>query len=97
MIERHHSFGIDQQGGKGMAGFRQDVCPTICSDSHGTPYAVVYVVDPLKSNSMKSKNPHSGFHREHIAPCIDTSCQSPIRNGGGTIIVQRCHREPSGN
>ena len=97
MIEWHHSFGIDQQGGKGMAGCGQDVCPTICSDSHGTPHAVVYVVDPLKSNSMKSRNPHSGFHREHIAPCIDTSCQSPIRNGGGTIIVQRCHREPSGN
>lgn len=97
MIERHHSFGIDQQGGKGMTGYGQDVCPTICSDSHGTPHAVVYVVDPLKSNSMKSRNPHSGFHREYIAPCLDTSSQSPIRNGGGAIIVQRCHRESSVN
>lgn len=90
-------MNIDQQGGKGMAGYSQDVCSTICSDSHGTTHAVVYVIDPLKSNSMQSRNSHSGFHREHISPCIDTSCQSPIRNGGGAIIVQRFHRGLSEN
>lgn len=92
MIEKHHSFGIDQQGGKGMAGYGQDVCPTICSDSHGTPHAVVYVVDPLKSNSMKSRNPHSGFHMEDVACCIDTSTPCPNKGQGGLAIVFKRRR-----
>lgn len=92
MSDVYRSYGIDQQGGKGMAGFARDVCPTICSDSHGTPHAVMYVVDPLKSNSMKSKNPHSGFHKESISLCLDTSTQSPIRNGGGMMVVQKMKR-----
>ena len=35
-------YGIDQQGGKGNAGFTEDVSPTVLSDSHGTPHAVCY-------------------------------------------------------
>lgn len=35
------------------------------------------VMDPLKSNSMKSKNPHSGFHFEDISLCLDTSNTEP--------------------
>lgn len=42
----------------------------------------------LGSNSMKSPNPNSGFHLIHVAPCLDTSSQSPIRNQGGMVIVQ---------
>ena len=37
------AFGIDQQGGKGGANYTEDVAPTICSDSHGTPHAVCKV------------------------------------------------------
>lgn len=44
--------------------------------------------DPLGSNSMKSPNPHSGFHEIQVAPCLDTSSQSPQRNQGGMVIVQ---------
>lgn len=47
------------------------------------------VMDPLKSNSMKSKNPHSGFHFENISLCLDTSTQNPIRNGGGGMVIQQ--------
>ena len=36
---------IDQQGGKGGANYAENVSPTICSDSHGTPHAVCYSVD----------------------------------------------------
>lgn len=50
------------------------------------------VMDPLKSNSMKSKNPHSGFHFEDISLCLDTSTQNPIRNGGGGMVIQRRKR-----
>ena len=35
-----HCYAIDQQGGKGGANYSVDVCPTILSDSHGTPHAV---------------------------------------------------------
>ena len=35
-------YAIDQQGGKGTCGCTEDICPTICSDSHGTPHAVAY-------------------------------------------------------
>ena len=37
-------YGIDQQGDKGMANYLTDVCPTILSDSHGTPHAVCYSI-----------------------------------------------------
>ena len=54
------------------------------------PDKPLYVVcDPLKSNSMKSKNPHSGFHFEDISLCLDTSTQNPIRNGGGGMVIYR--------
>ena len=50
------------------------------------------VMVPLKSNSMKSKNPHSGFHFEEVSGCLDTSSQKPIRNGGGGMVIQRRKR-----
>lgn len=49
-----------------------------------TPRCVI--VDPLASNSMKSQNPYSGFHRSEYAPTLDTSSQSPTRNAGGLLI-----------
>lgn len=35
-------YGIDQQGGKSNCGYLENVMPTICSDSHGTPHALCY-------------------------------------------------------
>jgi DNA (cytosine-5)-methyltransferase 1 len=35
-------YAIDQQGGKGGANYAENVMPTLCSDSHGTPHAVAY-------------------------------------------------------
>lgn len=35
-------IAIDQQGGKGNAAYAENVMPTLCSDSHGTPHAVAY-------------------------------------------------------
>lgn len=57
--------------------------------------ACYIVMDPLKSNSMKSKNPHSGFHFEQVSQYLDTSTQNPIRNaGGGMIIYSRKRKKP---
>ena len=40
------AYAIDQQGGKGGANYAENVMPTMCSDSHGTPHAVAYSFDP---------------------------------------------------
>ena len=39
------AYAIDQQGGKGGANYAENVMPTLCSDSHGTPHAVAYGFD----------------------------------------------------
>ena len=77
------AIGIDMQLGKGNAGYAVGVAPTCAAVSHGTPNAVCFIVDPTGSNSMKSANPHSGFHRSEYATTLDTSSQNPTRNGGG--------------
>lgn len=76
-------YAIDQQGGKGNANYAENVMPALCSDSHGTPHGVCYSIDALSSNSMKSKNPHSGFHAENRTKYLDTSCLNPTCNQGG--------------
>lgn len=48
---------------------------------------IAFVVDPLGSNSMKSKNPFSGFHRENVAGCLDTTNPNPNKGQGGMVIV----------
>ena len=93
-------YAIDQQGGKGGANYAKDVMPSLCSDSHGTPHGVCYVIDALSSNSMKSKNPNSGFHEEDRTKCLDTSCLNPTCNQGGVVIVeslQRTGKRPYGD
>lgn len=42
--ERERVIAIDQQGGKGRANYAENVMPTLCSDSHGTPHAVAYTL-----------------------------------------------------
>jgi hypothetical protein len=36
------AYGIDMQGGKGNANYKENKSPTLCSDSHGTPHGVAY-------------------------------------------------------
>lgn len=52
-------------------------------------HSVVYSLDSLSSNSMKSNNPHSGFHEATIAKCLDTSDGNPCKNQGGNVVVQK--------
>ena len=47
-----------------------------------------YAIDALSSNSMKSKNPNSGFHEEDYVKCLDTTDTNPSKNQGGNVIVQ---------
>ena len=81
------------------------VVPTITGDHNGhmSDYTALLVenkafsIDPLSSNSMKSNNPHSGFHETSIAKCLDTSDGSPNKNQGGTVIVQGYAENSSGD
>ena len=47
----------------------------------------VFAIDSTASNSMKSSNPNSGFHREEIAKTLDTTDPNPTKNQGGNVIV----------
>ena len=58
--------------------------------------AVVFAMDSLSSNSMKSANPHSGFHEEQIARTIDTNGTNPTTNQGGNLILQPIGEENDG-
>ena len=48
---------------------------------------VAYSFDSLASNSMKSKNPHSGCRRVEISKTFDTTDPNPCKNQGGIAIV----------
>lgn len=54
----------------------------------GDAALIVYIIDAYTSNSMKSKNPHSGFHKADKVKCLDTACLNPTCNQGGVVIVQ---------
>lgn len=47
-----------------------------------------YALDSVHSNSMKSANPNSGFHKEEIAKTLDTTDPNPTKNQGGNVIVE---------
>jgi len=50
--------------------------------------AVMYALDSLSSNSMKSANPHSGFHEETVAKTLQAGGVDPTCNQGGNVIVE---------
>ena len=49
--------------------------------------AVMYALDSM-SSSMKSSNPHSGFHRETVAKTLQAGGVDPTCNQGGNVIVE---------
>lgn len=51
------------------------------------PSLRAYTLDSVSSNSMKSKNPNSGFHETKVINCLDTSDGNPCKNQGGNLIL----------
>lgn len=49
---------------------------------------MAYSFDSLASNSMKSKNPHSGCRAVDKAKTLDTTYPDPSKNQGGIAIVE---------
>lgn len=73
--DRHATcYAIDQQGGKGAANYAEDICPTLCSDSHGTPHAVAAFM-----GGQGEKAGGIGYSEE-CAPTIKS-----VMSGGNTI------------
>lgn len=50
--------------------------------------AVLYALDSMSSNSMKSSNPHSGFHEETVEKTLQAGGVDPTCNQGGNVIVE---------
>ena len=78
------NFATFKTAGQGTAGDAAD--RTGADDCEGE--CVAYSFDSLASNSMKSKNPHSGCRRVEIAKTLDTTDPNPSKNQGGIAIVE---------
>lgn len=77
-----------------------DCTPTVlapvavyCHQGNGIDRAgkclTAYSFDSLSSNSMKSKNPHSGCRAVEIAKTLDTGYPDPSKDQGGIAIVEK--------
>lgn len=78
-------FATCKTAGQGAAGDAADRAGA--DDCEGE--CVAYSFDSLASNSMKSKNPHSGCRCVEIAKTLDTTDPNPCKNQGGVAIVER--------
>lgn len=75
--------GVDRYNQSFLSGLAQTLRASGGGDC--TPYSF----DSLSSNSMKSKNPHSGCRAVEIAKTLDTGYPDPSKNQGGIAIVEK--------
>lgn len=90
LFERESVSGNSAQSGSAREGattFAEKRSGTADSGEMISPNAVAYSFDSLASNSMKSKNPHSGCREVDKATTLDTSRPDPAKNQGGIAIV----------
>lgn len=95
--------GVDRYNQSFLPGLAQsggDCTPTVlapvavyCHQGNGIDRAgkclTAYSFDSLSSNSMKSKNPHSGCRAVEIDKTLDTGYPDPSKNQGGIAIVEK--------
>lgn len=72
-------------------GYQEEKSPTLNAECGGNKPAVVYSLDSLASNSMKSPNPNSGCREVEIAKTLDTTSTDPSKNQGGIAILDMSH------
>ena len=75
-------------GGKGILCSEEKTFTLSTVDNMRICMQEVWSVDPIASNSMKSNNPHSGFHKSKVIKTLDTSVPDPSKNQGGHIIME---------
>ena len=81
-----HPGGCDG-GGKGAL-VQTERSGTLGTGNDQTIFApTAYSFDSLASNSMKSKNPHSGCREVDVAKTLDTTDPTPSKNQGGIAVV----------
>ena len=86
-------FKAGQGARAGGIGYSEEVSPTLAATPSGTNQTpavvapVAYSFDSLSSNSMKSKNPHSGCREVDVAKTLDTTDPTPSKNQGGIAVV----------
>ena len=74
-------------GGKGAL-VQTERSGTLGTGNDQTIFApTIYSFDSLASNSMKSKNPHSGCREVDVAKTLDTTDPTPSKNQGGIAVV----------
>lgn len=78
-------------GGKGAL-VQEDKSGTLGTGNDQTIFtSMAYSFDSLASNSMKSKNPHSGCRKVEIAKTLDTTYPDPSKNQGGICVLDMSH------
>lgn len=82
-------FGNNEQARS--IGYQEEKSPTLNAECGGIKPAVVYSLDSLASNSMKSPNPNSGCREVEIAKTLDTTSPDPSKNQGGIAILDMSH------
>jgi len=84
------TYALDQQGGKGGANYAENVMPTLCSDSHGTPHAVAYNPEAVgcdlynftvSGDKAVTLNANSGQSANHAGPTVAIPYTLKIRSG----------------
>lgn len=91
-----HSAGFNDATGERAQGsmeYCEECSPTLRAGDvksvvYDTTHGICYALDSVSSNSMKSNNPHSGFHEENVVKTLQAIGVDPTCNQGGNVIVQ---------
>lgn len=81
-------FQTDHTKGNGC-GFNLGNTSYTLQAVNGGGMAIAYRLDPESSNSMKSKNPFSGYHEERVCHTLDCTQPNPSKKQGGMAIVEK--------
>lgn len=89
LFEQEGLRGPTAQSGTQGQEIAEDIGNGIKADDRKRNCLTAYSFDSLSSNSMKSKNPHSGCRAVEIAKTLDTGYPDPSKNQGGIAIVEK--------
>ena len=89
-LSRAETFCLDQQGGKGGANYTEDVAPTICSDSHGTPHAIAQIKKRVGLICFSSPQDHC-ITRGYMEECAPTLNAAAGMSGNNRAFIVKSY------